>query len=120
MSKALNPFAPFWYTPVGDRLLPEGQRTRFKIKGLDGVEAGYVLPEVRFAPDGQMVGLSGKGVELALGYALCDWENFSNDLGPVAFARANFNLIPVELRAELSLHILGASFPSPDEKKTSS
>jgi hypothetical protein len=116
--KALNPFAPFWYTPLGDREAPEGQRTRFKIKGLDGVEAGYVLPEVRFAEDGRMVGLSGKGVELALGYAMVDWENFANDSGPLAFARANFHLIPVELRAELALHILGASFPSAEEKKT--
>lgn len=117
MAKALNPFAPFWYTPRGD--VGRENPTRFKIRGLDGNELGYVSPELRIDEAKRMVtGASGRGLELALQYGLLDWENFANDTGPVAYAPANFGLIAFELRSELFWRILAASHIAEEQKKT--
>lgn len=115
--KALNPFAARWYTPHAE----EGQEnpTRFKIRGLDGTEQGYVTPELIVDEAQQMVtGMTGKGLEITLRYGLKDWENFENDKGVVAFSPANFGLIPFEIRVELALQIVAASYVDPAEKKT--
>jgi len=115
--KALNPVSPRWYTPRAE----EGQEnpTRFKIRGLNGTEQGYVWPELRLDDELKTVtGMSGKGLELALRYGLVDWENFANDNGPVAFSPQNFPYIDYGLRAELAMCIVAASYVSLDEKKT--
>jgi hypothetical protein len=115
--KALNPFAPFWYTPPAEEGAPKP--TRFKIRGLDGVEQGYIAPELRFDETGRMLtGFSGKGLEVALGYGLVDWENFANDAGQVAFSPRNFGLIDFNTRVALAMQIMGASYVQPEEKKT--
>ncbi len=115
--RALNPFAPFWYTPRGE----EGQEkpTRFKIRGLDGTELGYLSPElVVDEAKGMVTGMSGKGLELALRYGLLDWENFENDQGPVRFSVGSFGKIPYVIRGELAMNILAASYVQEAEKKT--
>ena len=115
--KALNPVSPRWYTPRAE----EGQEnpTRFKIRGLNGTEQGYVWPELKVDDELKTVtGMSGKGLELALRYGLVDWENFANDKGPVAFSPQNFPYIDYGLRAELAMCIVAASYVSLDEKKT--
>lgn len=113
--KALNPMAAFWYTPRGE----EGAErpTRFKIRGLDGTQQGYVYPELKI--DGKMViGMTGKGLELTLEYGLVDWENFANDQGPVPFTRQNLGMIDYAVRAELAMQIIAAGHVKPEEKKT--
>lgn len=115
MAKALNPFEPSWYVPESDRGLE--QPTRFRLRGLDGEKIGYVAPEF-IIQDGAVRNLTGRGVELALNYGLIDWENFTNDQGPVRFNRRNFTLIPHELRVELAGEILALSAPDDEEKKT--
>jgi hypothetical protein len=118
--RALNPFAPFWYTPAEDKDLPEGQRTRFKLRGLNGSEFGHIAPELIVDPELRMVsGVSGKGLDLALRYGLVDWENFCNDNGEVAFSVQNLVLIEHAARAELAMQIIAASYVKPAEKKTS-
>jgi len=115
--KALNPFAPFWWTPPGEMESPNP--TRFKIRGLDGNEQGYVMPEIVVDPGARFPrGLSGRGVEIALGYGLLDWENFANDKGPVACVPGNFGLIDHVTRTQLAIQILAASYVLPEEKKT--
>lgn len=115
--KALNPFAPFWYVPRAEQ--GRENPTRFKIRGLDGAEFGYITPELTVDPAlRSVVQVSGKGVDLALQSGLVDWENFSNDAGPVAFAVANFGLVPYEVRGELFWKILAASQVQAEEKKT--
>lgn len=114
--KVLNPFAPDWYTPKDEEAAPNP--ARFKLRGLDGNQLGYVAPEMRLDERGQLVGLSGKGTELALAYGLLDWEGIENDRGPVAFAPGNFALLPYDLRAELAVQVLVRSAPSEAEKKT--
>ena len=115
--KALNPFAPFWYTPALEKDAPNP--TRFKIRGLDGAEQGYISPELRLDESSRMViGMTGRGLELALRYGLVDWENFANDSGPVVCVPPNFPLIDYGTRCELAMKILGASYVSPEEKKT--
>lgn len=115
--KALNPIAPRWYTPKSE----EGSEnpTRFKIRGLNGNEQGYVWPELVVDNELKTVtGMTGKGLELALRYGLVDWENFSNDQGPVAFSVQNFAFIDYGLRTELAMVIVAASYVTPEEKKT--
>lgn len=115
--KALNPFAPFWYTPASEQ--GDEKPTRFKLRGLDGVELGYVSPELQVDDvQGTVSGITGKGLELALKYGLLDWENFENDQGPVKFSVHNFRLIPYVMRAELAMRIIAASYVQEAEKKT--
>lgn len=115
--KALNPLAPSWYTPRSELDAPNP--TRFKIRGLDGTEQGYLVPELTLNPQLRTVtGMTGKGLELALSYGLLDWENFANDKGPVPFVPGNFNLIDYPTRVELAMRILTASYLQDEEKKT--
>jgi len=115
--RALNPFAPFWYTPMEEAKLEAASPTRFKIRGLNGSEIGFVAPEFVIT-EGTITGLSGKGLEMTLRYGLLDWENFENDSGRIAYNRANFGLIPYEVQAELAMQIIAASYPTQEEKKT--
>jgi len=115
--KAMNPIAPFWYTPRSEEGTPNP--TRFKIRGLNGTEHGYIVPELILNPmERKIADMSGRGQELALAYGLMDWENFANGAGPVAFSPANFGLIEYALRSELAWQIITASHPQPEEKKT--
>src|SRR3990172_10202250 len=115
--KALNPIAPFWYPPRSEAGAPNP--TRFKIRGLNGTEQGYLVPEMTFDVIGRTTtGMSGRGLELALAYGLMDWENFANGTGPVAFAPANFGLLDYTLRVELAWQIFAASYVDAEEKKT--
>lgn len=115
--KALNPLAPRWYVPRGED--GEENPTRFKIRGLNGTEQGYVWPELKIDDELKTVtGMSGKGLELALRYGLVDWENFANDQGEVAYSVQNFSLIDYGLRVELAMVIVAASYVTPEEKKT--
>jgi len=119
MAKAQNPFAPEWYTPAEDQ--GKENPTRFKVRGLDGAEMGYVQPEMLLDTDGaqpMLSGLTGKGLEQTLKHGLLDWENFSNDSGPLKFSPHNFRLIDLRLRTELALKIISMSFVSEEEKKT--
>ena len=115
--KAMNPLAPTWYTPRGEQGQPNP--TRFKIRGLNGGEHGYIVPELTLDPIGRMVvGISGKGIDLALNYGLLDWENLANGAGPLAFNPANFGLMEHALRVELAWQIIAATHVQPEEKKT--
>lgn len=117
--KALNPFAPFWYTPKSEEGAPNP--TKFKIRGMDGAEQGYVATELLLDEGSRaVIGFTGKGLELTLRYGLLDWENFANDDGPVACVPSNFALIDYNTRCKLATRILSASYVSPEEKKTSS
>lgn len=113
--KALNPFEASWWTPPSQKDDPNP--TRFKLKGLDGTQNGYVAPELQIDEHGRVRGISGKGIELALTYGLIDWENFENDKGPVKFNRANFGLIPYDLRVDIALEVLVRSAPDEDARK---
>jgi hypothetical protein len=115
--KALNPFAAFWYTPREEQA--SQNPTRFKLRGLNGTEQGYIGPELMFDESGRALkGLTGKGLELAFQFGLVDWENFANDAGRVVFSPQNFGLIPSALQVELAMQILGASYLQEEEKKT--
>jgi len=116
--KALNPFSPFWYTPPSEEGVEKP--TKFKIRGLDGTQMGYVQPEMLFeGPGGLLSGLTGKGLEAALDYGLLDWESFENDAGPIAFHKVNFKFIPFSMQAELATQIVAASWVNAAQKKTS-
>lgn len=115
--KALNPFAPFWHTPPGQENEPDP--TRFKICGLDGEQIGDIASEMRVDAQGRFAGYTGRGVALILSGGLKDWENFSNDAGPVAFGAHNFRLIPYPVRTGLALEIVAASHVPEDARKNS-
>lgn len=119
--KALNPFAAEWYTPAEDK--ESENPTRFKIRGLNGSQVGYVQPEMILGVNDEgtpmLTGLTGKGVDVTLNLGLVDWENFANDFGSVKFSQHNFGLIDVKTRTELALQIIAKSFATAEEKKTS-
>jgi hypothetical protein len=115
--KALNPFAPFWYTPPSEK--SQDKPTRFKIRGLNGAEMGYLSPEMLV--DGAqraVTQLTGKGIDLCLQHGLIDWENFDNDAGPVLCMPSNFGLIPYPTRVHLAWQIIAASYVDETQKKT--
>lgn len=116
--KALKRMAPFWYKP--DSQKDDPSPTRFKIRGLNGTEQGYVQPELVIDTTGKMVtGMTGKGLELTLGYGLLDWENFTDEDGAaIAFSPINFGRLDIVTRTELAMQILAASYVAPEEKKT--
>jgi hypothetical protein len=115
--KAMNPLASFWYTPRAEEGAPNP--TRFKIRGLNGTEQGYIVPELTLDPMGRIVaGMSGRGIEMALAYGLTDWENLVNGKGTVAFGAGNFGLLDYAMRVELAMKILAASYVEAEEKKT--
>lgn len=115
--KTINPIAPEWYTPRSE----EGADcpARFRIRGLNGSEMGYVMPELIVDEANQLVtGATGKGLDMILRYGLKDWEHVEGEGGGVAYAPSNFALLPHEVRVELALQIIVRSFVSPAEKKT--
>lgn len=114
--KALNPFAPFWYVPECDR--DAEHPTRFKLRGLNGDQMGYVAPELHLSELQRIDGISGKGIAIALGHGLLDWENLEGATGPLPFTQANAALLPHDVRTELAMRILIASSPGEEEKKT--
>lgn len=118
MAKALNPFAPFEYVTLADRELPEPERTKFRLRGLNGSEFGHIAPEL-LLDDSTLAGCTGKGLDMALRYGLLGWENFENDKGAVAFHPHNFALIEHSVRAELAMQVIAASYVHKAEKKTS-
>lgn len=115
--KALDPLAPFWYTPRAEK--DSERATRFKIKGLDGAQHNYVMPEIILDEEKRYVtGLTGKGIDMVFKWGLIDWENLDNSQGPLAFSPRNFHLIDPVTRAELGMQILLASLLKEEEKKT--
>jgi len=115
MIRALEGFAPEWYTPPGqDDSEPV---TRFRIRPLDGAEYGEVADYVEI-DDGQVMILS-SGRNLCLQRGLLDWEHFSDSNGPVKFSQANARLIPHEYRMQLVARILTISNLDRDQEKNS-
>ena len=117
--RALRRMAPVWYTP--DSQKDDPNPTRFKIRGLNGTEQGYIQPELKINETTRMVdGMSGRGLEQTLGYGLLDWENLVDEDGSsqIAYSPLNFGRIDLITRTELAMQILAASFVSPEEKKT--
>ncbi len=116
--QALKRMAPFWYTPDGQKDDPNP--TKFKVRGLNGNEQGYIQPELKIDETTKMVsGMSGRGLELTLAYGLLGWENFlDEDGGQVAYSPLNFGRVDLVTRTELAMQILAASFVTPEEKKT--
>jgi hypothetical protein len=115
--KALNPFAPYWYVPKDEQKSSEELKTRFRLRGLDGEQLGHVGPEFIMDEFGRVKNITGRGIEIALSFGVTDWENFNNDQGAVKFSRANFRLIPYDIRSELAVEIISASSPSEEERK---
>ncbi len=114
--KALNPFAPFWYTPERDDNKGENPAA-FEIVGLNGEQYGRVIQEYEFNESGKFKGLNARGIALALEFGLRDWRHFANDKGEMVYSQANFRFIPVDLRADLAMQICIASEPTETERK---
>lgn len=115
--KALNPAAPFWYTPKAEQDVTEP--TRFQLRGMNGMEQAQVAPHLRGGADGSIV-TDGEGMILMLGFCLVGWENFNDAKGPVKFSRnhaENQRRVPYELQTELAAEILNASMPDEDAIK---
>ncbi len=112
MIKALEGFAPEWWTPEGQE---QQNPTRFKIRPLDGAEYGEVADHL--SVEGTRFFISAKGREVALRYGLEDWENFANSKGPIEFSEENKRYIPTKIRGLIVTRIMKISQLSGDEVK---
>ena len=116
--KALNPFEPVWYTPKDE--VDDENPTRFKIKGMNGVQFADVASEFILDDKREIQNISKDGAVKALKYGLVDWENFANDKGTVKFTKninMNLQFIPYELIIELAMEIVAISDQTEDERK---
>lgn len=119
MIKAQKILQPEWYTPIADR--GSEVPTRFRIRGLDGIEIQDVRVERR---DGQ-AGMSSECARASLVAGLSGWEHFvDNDNKPVEFLPydlgANLKRLPWEIVLELAIEIYVRSRISDAERKNSS
>jgi len=119
--KALNPFAPEWFTPAGQSDVPEDKQVQFQIRGLDGVEISHISPECIFDESGTMIAkITGRGSDLVLGFGLLGWRNFSNESDiAIEFGKPQFGLIPFPVLNQIVMAILAASSPRKEQKKNS-
>lgn len=116
--KALNPFAPVWYTPPGQD--DEGAISEFQLIGLNGIQQAELQPEISVEGDaGDDVVISPRGMALLLRYGLVDWKNFEDDSGPVIFGSwdANQRRMPLPLQSELAAQIFTLTFTPEETKK---
>lgn len=115
--RVASPLSPFWYTPEGQ----DGDPTRFKIRGLTGLELSDVNASARRDPDSQSVIFTSGSIRIALRAALVDWENFLGaDGAPVPFGadkEANLALLPFAVMGDLFGEILKASRMDGDQVK---
>lgn len=84
-----NPLLPEWIEP-GEGESP----ARFKVRGLGGLDALELMPEIVLSDDGSRYQASGKGLRLALLRGLIDWEDHTSNGKPIPFGIAFFDTIP--------------------------
>lgn len=114
--RALNHFLPAWFTPAGQK----GKApTRFKLRGLDGIEQSEMIPACTTTAAGDIV-ITAAALRLLLAAGLVEWENFDDAAGPVEFSPNtddNQARIPYALQSELAAEIFRLTFIDPDVKK---
>ncbi len=117
-TRALNPYAPEWFTPDGDD--DEGQTpARFKIRGLTGSQQAEVMPDVEILADDNAKILP-RAMYLLLKHGLLDWEGLENDAGPVRFGKnmkTNQDYLSYPIQVELAGRIFELTFNTDDDKK---
>lgn len=115
--RAASPVTPFWYTPEGQDDMP----TRFKLRGLTGLELSDVNAGARRNEEQREVIFTSISIRTALRAALQDWENFLDADGqPVAFEKdidKNIARLPFEVMGDLFGEILKASRVGADQAK---
>lgn len=115
--KALNPFAPVWFTPAGQE--KDDKKTRFQLTGLNGIQQAELQPEMTVRDDGVNLDITPRGQALLLRYGLIGWENFDNNEGPITFSfpDANQRQMPIALQTELGNEIFELTFLPQETKK---
>ncbi len=114
---AKSPIAPYWYTPKVEK--DNGNPTRFKMRGLSGIEG----QDVQLHNDQRGVLRSNAtSVKTVLGYALQDWENVIDEKGEaVPFNRENkaesIGRLSAEIVAELFWEAITNSSLNEDQEK---
>lgn len=116
--RAAPTLSPFWYAPSGQ----EGAITRFKIRGLTGLELSDVNADAKPDNENKTVKFGSAAMRTAISAALSGWENFLDaDGNPVPFENdnrlANVNLLPFEVLGELFGEILQASRVGAEQAK---
>lgn len=115
--RAASPLSPFWHTPEGQ----DGTPTRFKIRGLTGLELVDVNSEAKPDPENKSMKFGAGAMRAALAAALSGWENFIDaDGNQIAFEAdkdANIARLPFDVMGELFAEILKASRVSGEQAK---
>lgn len=115
--RAASPLAPFWYEPEGQ----EGSPTRFKIRGLTGLELVDVNAEAKPDPENKSMKFGAGAIRSALGAALLGWENLldadGNQIPFGADRDANLARLPFEVMGELFAEVLKASRVGAEQAK---
>jgi hypothetical protein len=121
MLETADPTLPSWFVPKAERDKPEGEQTRFKIRGLLGTEA----MDVNFVQDDLGGGLSmtARGGNACLKHGLLAWENHKDAKTgqPAEYDdknwRRNVERMRPELNIELALAIWDKTFLSGEQEK---
>lgn len=115
--KAISIIVPSWYVPKSE----EGKEspTRFKLRGLTGMEFLAVHENAKERNGGYVLGTDAQ--KAALKYGLVGWEGLNDDKGPVEFSRIqddNLARIPFDVIRELTNEVLARTeLSGEDEKK---
>lgn len=94
-----NPLLPEWVEPS------EGEeQTRYRVRGLSGLDALELLPEIGMSDDGRSYSVTGKGLRLALLRGVVEWE--TEEGRQVAFNPARADEIPPIKMRQLAMVIV--------------
>lgn len=117
MITAIKIVAPAWYTPASE----EGKEkpTRFKLRGLTGMEMMEVFEGYRSLPGGE-VAVGAPAYRAALRCGMTGWENVTDENGPVKFERVmddNISRLSFNLIFELFGEIMARTELTEEESK---
>lgn len=111
--KAVGKLVPEWFTPEDQE--KEDSPARFKIKALNGIEKAEAMNNLRI--EGDKMHLNFQGVLSVLKNGLLDWEEISDEKGPVNYSYDNLNVLPGEYHMQVAKAILDKSEVSEETKK---
>lgn len=97
-----NPLLPEWIEPGED-----GPQSRFKIRGLSGLDALELMPEISVSEDQQQLQTTGKGLKFALLRGLVDWDAHTDKNGKdFQFSIGNFDTIPPTKMRQIAMAVI--------------
>jgi len=120
---ALDALAPSWFTPASEEETGIENPTRFKIRGLTGIEVIDITPLIKIDTnedgDTQVI-LGSAAANILLANGLIGWEGFcDSDGADVPFSQKNKSRIPMIDCLTIAREIFFRTQITADDKKKS-